>query len=226
MKNIKLFAIDIDGVILKDTFSPVLHTLILRHGGDYTRDIERNVFSRNQIQAANYIIETLEINITAHHLIDEYFTEREAYLKHHDGGLNEDALETLALLSEFKLPILCYGGLEKHKIHKEFLPCMDFFDDYICTNSFRPGMKEIIYSAKLSPTNVLFIDDVNTVAETCKNLGTGFIGLPPSHTWGWQDSDMKRTGVVHRLSSLTQITKERILEIDIDPGKCFKPQPV
>ncbi len=33
MKRAKLIAVDIDGVILKDTFSPVLFNLIKKRGG-------------------------------------------------------------------------------------------------------------------------------------------------------------------------------------------------
>lgn len=44
MKRAKLIAVDIDGVILKDTFSPVLFNLIKKRGGVYDRETERNIF--------------------------------------------------------------------------------------------------------------------------------------------------------------------------------------
>ncbi len=222
MKNIKLFAVDIDGVILEDTFSPVLRNLIIKYGGTYSDDIERNVFSRNQKQAASYIINKLGLTISEEELISEYFIERDIHLESNDGGLRSGALDMLNIFSSFNIPMICYGGLNRHQIHNDFDQCDDFFDEYICTNDFRPGMLEIINKYKLNPEQVLFIDDVNTVAEKCSSLGTAFIGVPPLHSWGWQKKAMMETGVAFTLNSIKDFTKELLIEVDNDISKCFK----
>ncbi|KAF6625255.1 hypothetical protein MF628_005275 [Paenibacillus polymyxa] len=46
MNTIRLIACDVDGILLTDTFSPVLKSLVKKAGMPYTREIERNVFSR------------------------------------------------------------------------------------------------------------------------------------------------------------------------------------
>ena len=221
VKNICLFAVDIDGVILKDTFSPVLRMLIQRYGGHYTRDIERNVFSKNQYQAATYIIEKLGLEVEQDTLIASYFKLRDEYLSEADGGLVEGAEQMLERLSRYGVPMICYGGLELDQIHTDFNKCSQYFDKYICTNAFRPGMEEIIEMYNLTPKQVLFIDDVNTVAETCKSLGSPFIGVPPQHEWGWQDRDMVSTGVVYKLTSIKNLNAELINEIDENTNGCF-----
>lgn len=222
MQNIKFIAVDIDGVILEDTFSPVLRQLILKYGGIYSQDIERNVFSKNQKKAASYIIDKLNLNISAPELIAEYFVERDLYLATHAGGLMSGALDMLAILASFNLPMICYGGLERSQLHSDFSLCDCFFQDYICTNDFRPGVAEIITQASVRPNQILFIDDVNTVAETCKILGGAFIGVPPQHSWGWQKKDMESSGVTYYVSCLEEITNELLIEVDNDTSNCFR----
>ncbi|TCI03743.1 HAD family hydrolase [Corallincola luteus] len=226
MKNLKLFAIDIDGVILKDTFSPVLRELVMRFGGEYTQQLERNVFSKNQQTAARYIIDELRLDLSTGELIREYFIARDAYLKDHDGGLSNGAVEMLERLASLNVPMVCYGGLEHNMIHPDFKKCLPFFKRYICTNAYRPGVKEIVNRYLLLPEEVLFIDDVNTVAETCQSLGCGFIGVPPQHDWGWQNKDMIASGVAHRVSSLDEVTHQLITKVDEDVSKCFNKQAV
>jgi len=92
---------------------------------------------------------------------------------------------------------------------------MIYFDQYICTNDFRPGIKEItkdIYN--IDYDQVLFIDDVNTVAEKAKELNVPFIGIPSCEEWSYQKSDMSQTGVNHIVKSIRDINLELLNTID------------
>jgi len=221
MQQLKLFAIDIDGVLLKDTFSPVLREIVLKHGGSYTAEIERNVFSRNQLEAASYLAQKLALDLPLQSLISEYFSLRDDYLKFHDGGLIDGALDMLSRLASFGIPMICYGGLERSRIDVSFAECEKYLDRYICTNEIRPGMKEICAGYRLKPSEVLFVDDVATVAETCHTLEAGFVGLPPSHAWGWQRQAMQTAGVRYCLTHPDEITHVLIEEIDRNITSCF-----
>lgn len=41
--KIKLVAIDVDGVLLTDTYSPAIRSFVEQHGGVYTPELERQV---------------------------------------------------------------------------------------------------------------------------------------------------------------------------------------
>ena len=224
INNIKLFAVDIDGVILKDTFSPVLRKLILQYGGSYTADVERNVFSRNQSQAAQYVIQLLGLKISIKNLIDEYFALRADYMAMYGGGLIDGAIDMLDRLASLDVPMVCYGGLQDKQIDPSFDRCRKYFDGYICTNEIRPGMDKICSQYKLAPNTVLFIDDVATVAETCRNLGTGFIGLPSNDRWSWQRQAMQVVGVRYCLSHIDELSDRLVRIVNQDVSACFLPK--
>lgn len=216
-KCIKLVALNIDGVAIPDTFSPVIHTLVNHFDGEYTRDIERNVFSQKQEKAAEYLIEKLRLTLSIPELIKLYFEQRDSYLRenpiHPVAGLKI----FLKDLKELDLQIICYGGLDISHFHKEMGAFVDYFDGqrYICTNDFRPGMREIVRDYHgMEYENVLFIDDVNRVAEEAKSLNIPFIGIPSSFAYGYQKSDMEETGVKYIVSSIHDVDKQLILKID------------
>lgn len=221
MNNIKLVAVDIDGVLLKDTFSPVLRNLVEEYGGSYTRDIENNVFSKNQKQAAQYLIEHLSINSSIDSLINKYFQERKKYISDYGGGMIHHAIDMLRNISSTKVKMICYGGLELKYVEDDFKENMAFFDEYICTNNFRPGMIEILNNLQIKPNQSIFIDDVSGVAKTCKNIGCGFIGIPSSNTWGWQHKEMTLIGAKYIFESPNRITKQLLETIDKDVNQCF-----
>ena len=104
-------------------------------------------------------------------------------------------------------------------MRKELGELAAVFDRYVCTNDFRPGVREItqdIYG--LQPHQALFIDDVNFVAEHAKALGTPFIGIPSSEPWSWQKRDMLETGVTHIVESVRQIDLALLTQIDQEAG--------
>lgn len=221
MNNIKLVAIDIDGVLLEDTFSPVIRRLTLKEGKKYTREIERNVFSRPRKSAVDYIKKTLDKNpeTTFQEMMQEFFDERDLYLKDHPKFLLSGVDTFLNRLVHENVTCICYGGLPENAIVSEFDLYMKYFDRYICTDAIRPGLKEITYQMyQLQNNQVLFIDDVNTVAEEAKKMNIPFIGVPANFSWGFQRQDMIQTGVQYLFDSVADISNEILHEIDALAG--------
>ena len=219
LKSIQLIALDIDGVALKDTFSPVIFSLVKKWGFEYTAEIERNVFSQSQNKAARYLIDKFHLNLTEKELLELYFLERKTYLETHDGGIIDGLEDFLKLAQNLDLPIICYGGLEKNHFIEKLSKLAHYFDgnQYICTNDFRPGIKEIVtkfYNYKYN--EVLFIDDVNKVAEEAKSLGVPFIGIPSNFHNGFQKQAMLNTGVKYIVNSIKEINETLIRKIDLD----------
>jgi len=212
-------ALDIDGVALFDTFSPVIYLLVKKWGGEYTRDIERNVFSQQRKKAAAYLINAFDLQMSNDELIRTYFEERDEYLKKFENGPVPGLREFLERLKLAGLKIVCYGGLEKEHFYKEMAEYTDFFDGekYICTNDIRPGIKEIVtdyYGLKYE--NVLFIDDVSRVAEEAKSKNVPFIGVPSDFKHGFQERDMRLAGVKYMVSSIRDIDYSLLEQIDED----------
>lgn len=225
MKNIRLIACDIDGVLLKDTFSPILRGLTLRLGQEYTQEVERNMFSQTREEAMKFVMLKLGIRNKeeAKKIYNMYFEERDKYLELHQSILMEGLDAFLKQMVSTGAKLVCYGGLEEEKIVEEFKPYLEYFDQYICTNDFRPGIKEItkdIYS--LEYNQVLFIDDVNTVAETAKSLNVPFIGVPSKEMWSYQKQDMMKTGVKYMVSSINEIDLTMLQKIDADIENIWK----
>jgi phosphoglycolate phosphatase-like HAD superfamily hydrolase len=219
MNTIKLIAVDIDGVLLKDTFSPVIKALVEKFGGEYSSRIERNVFSRPQQEAAQYIIDLLHLNYNIKEMLDIYFKERKGYIKKNGSGILDGVPGFLELLKTLDTGTICYGGLPEEYFRDEMEEYAGYFERYVCTNDFRPGIKEItkdIYG--LDYKQVLFIDDVNTVAETAKSLNTAFIGCPSSFQWGFQRQDMIKTGVRYLVKSVGEINESMLEKIDFESG--------
>ncbi|HCD2610926.1 TPA: hypothetical protein NBL05_004498, partial [Citrobacter koseri] len=78
-----------------------------------------------------------------------------------------------------------------------------------------PGVYEIVKEKfNLNFDEVVFIDDINRVAEVCKALGTGFIGVPASMAHNYQREEMVRTGAKYMVNRFTDITDKLIHEVD------------
>lgn len=212
MKTLRFAAIDIDGVLLPDTFSPVLRRFVLGRGGDYTREVERRTFSRGQQEAAAFLIEHLHLNCSIADCLSQYFEERRAFLSEAPLAPVAGAGALLEMLRAQGLRLLCYGGLAEDHFRRELGALTHCFERYICTNDFRPGLAEIARDVcQLPPRHVLYIDDVNTVAEHARALRAPFIGLPSGC---YQREDMERTGVRHLVSGIEEITAALIQQID------------
>lgn len=225
MRTIKLIAIDIDGILFEDTFSPIMRNFIMKMGLTYTRELERRIFSRPQKEAAEYL--SIILDQDSDTLIKDYFEERKKYIQIHGCKVNEGIPELLNLLASLDVRLIYYGGLTEEKFIDNFKDFAHYFEQYICTNNFRPGIKEItkdIYG--LEYDQVLFIDDVNTVAEVAKFYNVPFIGIPSNFPWGYQRGDMIATEVKYLLNSVKEIDANLLEKIDYEAsiGTIWEPQ--
>lgn len=225
MNTIKLIAVDVDGPLLVDTFSPIMYQICQNMGAEYTRELERNTFSRNREEVANYLRKTLakyekteeERNMSNEDRIKYYFKVREKFMKENPTGVKPGVPEFLEFLKGVGPRMICYGGLPASHMEKELGELSPFFETYVCTNDFRPGVREIIQDIyKLQFNEVLFIDDVNFVAQHAKSYGVPFIGIPSSEPWSWQRREMEDTGVKYILESVSQIDRDLLERIDAE----------
>lgn len=216
MKNIKMIAVDIDGVLLEDTFSPILYRLAKRYHKTYSQELEVNTFSQNRQEAASFLKSYFEKDSSLEMMIQEYFEERNRYLNGRNTTINSGVPQFLNMLKALEIPLVCYGGLEEGEIDPSFTVFLSNFQEYICTNDFRPGLKEIIAKYNLDFTDVLFIDDVAKVALEAKKFDIPFIGVPSSHEWGFQKQLMQKAGVKYMVSSIEEITEDYLRLVDED----------
>lgn len=211
VRHLRLIAVNIDGVLLNDTFSPVIHQFVVRRGGVYTAELERAVLSQPQLRAA----EALGLPGRPEDVVEEYFRERSAYLVDHPVRVTEGADALLARLRATGAHLVCYGGLGRGHFDRHLGPYAHYFDGpgYVCTDSFRPGVREITEDVfGVRPDQALFVDDVARVAEAARDLGAAFIGHPTSYEHSFQRDLMRAAGVRHVVGSLAEID-ERLLRI-------------
>lgn len=79
----------------------------------YTREIERNVFSRKRSEAVAYLKQLFRVSSSEADSLRDFFGERDNYMANHDSGLIDGALAFLNLLSTQNVRLVCYGGLDK-----------------------------------------------------------------------------------------------------------------
>lgn len=212
---LKAVAVDIDGVLVADTFSPAIKQLVEAHGGTYDREVERHVFSQNRHKAARYLLDRLGLAQTEDDFLALYFRTRDQWIQDHGGGPVPGIAPFLDTLEGAGLRVICYGGLDRKHFEKELAPWANRFETYICTNDFRPGVAEIVGEVfALPPSQVVFIDDVSRVAEAARDLGVPFIGMPASWPWGHQRRDMEALGVPILVKSLEEVTSEVLMDCD------------
>lgn len=219
LKKIKLFAIDSDGVLLNDTYSPAIKLFVESFGVNYSPLIERSVWGSPQVTAGHNLALACNLPYSGENVIKDFFKTREIYLKQHPVEVLPGIASTLALLSSTGARITCYGGRHKEYSFDKFLkPYGNYFDKelpYIDINAFRPGMYEIVKEKfDLNFDEVIFIDDINRVAEVCKSLATGFIGVPASMPHNYQREEMIATGVKYMVNRFTDITEKLIQKVD------------
>ena len=219
LNKIKLFAIDSDGVLLNDTYSPVIKKFVEMHGGIYDAHVERHVWGSPQITAGHNMALACKLPWSGEKTIAEFFKEREKYLAEHPVEVLPNIKQTLKMLSETGAKLVCYGGRNKEYSFDKFLSeYKQYFDlniPYVDINNFRPGVHEIVKDYfDLSCDEVVFIDDINRVAEVCKSLNAGFMGVPANMAHNYQKQEMQETGVKFTYNSFADITLEKIMELD------------
>ena len=222
MQTIKLIALDLDGPLLVDTFSPLMRQICEKYDVEYSREIESNTFSRNRKDAQVYFREKFreklsaeELNQSYEEMLAMYMELREEYLRNNPHGVRDGVPEFLRMLQGLDMKVVAYGGFPDEYMYKEMGDLSSLFERYICTNDFRPGVKEIVGEIyALDWNQALFVDDVNYVAEHAKALGVPFIGVPSTDPWSWQRLEMEETGVKYICDSVREIDVAMLEEID------------
>ncbi|MDI3389874.1 HAD family phosphatase [Streptomyces sp. B-S-A8] len=207
---------NIDGVLLNDSFSPVMRRLVESRGRAYSARFERELLSQPQHVAARWAAD--ELGGDAEQLLKEYFALREEYVQEHPVHMLDGAAELLATLRALQVRTVCYGGLDRSHFARhlgEFAHCFDA-PGYVCTNDFRPGIREITELFGLRHDQVLFIDDVARVAGTARERGTAFIGHPGESGHGYQRQLMETAGVRHIVGTLWEIDETLLRTVDAE----------
>ncbi|MEU2624810.1 HAD family phosphatase [Streptomyces sp. NPDC007157] len=221
LRTLRLAAVNIDGVLLNDSFSPVLHRLVLKYGGAYTRELEQRLFSQSRLAAARVLLEETGAEVSEQDAIADYFAERERYLRVHPVHPLDGAEELLRRLRAAGLDVVCYGGLDEDHFRRHLGAWEHLFTTphYICTNDFRPGIREIAEDHfGLERHQVLFIDDVARFAGHAKELDVPFVGHPSTFEHGFQRELMRELGVRHLVGSLAEIDEQRLRTLDREAG--------
>lgn len=219
LHKIRLIAIDSDGVVLNDTYSPVIERFVTKHGGTYTAAVERGVWGSPQLAAGQNMALACRLPWSAKDTIAAFFRERDEYLKEHPVEVMPGAEQMLAALADTGARLTCYGGRDREYTFDTHLGHLaGYFDrdiPYVNVNDFRPGVTEIVQSIfEYRYDEVLFIDDINRVAEVAKALGTGFIGVPASLPHNFQRAEMAETGVRHTVEDIRRIDQTLVSKID------------
>jgi len=226
LRHLRAAAVNIDGVMLNDTFSPVIHHFVVSRGGVYTAELERRVFSQRQAEAARVIAEAAGVDWPPEKVVEVYFRERAEYLERDPVRVLDGAVGLVRLLRSLGLRTVCYGGLERTHFDRALGGHPGLFDDpeYVCTDAYRPGIREIAAEVfHLPPDRVLVIDDVARVAEAARTLGMPFVGNPSAFAHGFQRESMRAAGVRHLVSSPGGIDEEllRALDAEAEAGDCW-----
>jgi beta-phosphoglucomutase-like phosphatase (HAD superfamily) len=219
IRHLRLAALNIDGVLLNDTFSPVIHGFLTRRGAPYTADVERRIFSQPQQIAGREIAATLGVDLASEEIMEQYFEERRAFLTADPVQLNEGAIELVRRVRALGLRAVCYGGLGKEHFDTFLGAYTDLFDGpgYVCTNDFRPGIHEIATEVfGLKHDQLLVVDDVARVAEAAQTLNMPFIGHPSPFEHSFQRQLMEEAGVRHIVDSLDDIDETLLRTLDTE----------
>jgi beta-phosphoglucomutase-like phosphatase (HAD superfamily) len=221
LRKIRLVALDTDGVLLNDTYSPVIERFVTRHGGEYTAAVERGVWGSPQLAAGQNMALACRLPWSAKETITAFFAERDEYLREHPVQVTDGTSQFLTVLREVGVRVVCYGGRTREYTFDKYLGHLtEFFDaeiPYVDVNDFRPGVKEIVRDFfGLDFDEVLFVDDINRVAEVAKALGAGFIGVPASMPHNFQRAEMLATGVRFMVDSTRQIDTELLAKADAE----------
>jgi beta-phosphoglucomutase-like phosphatase (HAD superfamily) len=221
LAKIRLVALDSDGVLLNDTYSPVIERFVTKHGGTYTAAVERGVWGSPQLAAGQNLALACKLPWSARDTLTAFFQDREEYLKEHPIEVNANATALLTTLHEAGVRVVCYGGRTREYTFDRHLGHLRRYFDaaipYVDVNDFRPGVKEIVQDTfGYEFDECVFVDDINRVAEVTRRLGAGFIGVPASLPHNFQRAEMVATGVRYMVDDIKQIDMELLRKIDQD----------
>jgi phosphoglycolate phosphatase-like HAD superfamily hydrolase len=212
LSRVRLVGVNIDGVLLSDSFSPVIYRFVVGRGGVWSAGLERELLSQSQVRAA----EVLGGPGGAGEVLGAYFAERERFLVECPVRVVEGARGLLERLRGLGVWVVCYGGLGREHFERYLSPLAGLFDGpgYVCTDGFRPGIREIAGLFGVGCGEALFIDDVARVGEAARELGAAFIGCPTDFVHSFQRELMREAGVRHVVSHLDEISEELLVRVD------------
>jgi len=221
LTKIRLVALDSDGVLLNDTYSPVIERFVTKHGGEYTAAVERGVWGSPQLAAGQNMALACRLPWSAKDTIAAFFRERDSYLAEHPVEVMPGAATLLATLADAGVRVTCYGGRHReYTFDKHLGHLAEFFDaeiPYVDVNDFRPGVAEIVRDIfGYQFDEVLFVDDINRVAEVTRALGAGFLGVPASMPHNFQRAEMAATGVRYTVDDIGDIDLALLRRIDAE----------
>ena len=179
-KKIRLIALDVDGVLLNDTYSPAIKSFVEKHGGTYTPELERQVWGSPHIAGGHNMALACKLPWSAQKTIEAFFEHHKNYLIDNQIKVMPGVEDFLKIINQYDVKVTSYGGRTK-----------DIFD--------------------YNFDEVLFIDDINRMAEVAKYYGSGFIGTPVTE---FQEDQMKETGVKFISSSVSGINEKMLNDID------------
>jgi hypothetical protein len=217
--HLRLVCLNIDGVLLPDSFSPVIHRLLARHGVAYTSELERLILSQPRNVAGSILASATRQPWTWQEAVEAYFVERKAYLAESPIIASDGIGPLLELLRGKGATLICYGGLDRAHFDEHLAEYAHFFASpgYISTNDVRPGIEEIVAgSFGYRFDEALFVDDVNRFAEFARHFGVAFIGMPSPFEHSFQREHMLLTGVRHLVGGLDEITDPLLDRLDAE----------
>ena len=87
-KTIQYVFLHLDGVILENILAPIIRNILKKLGGEYTAEVENNIFAQSQIHAANYLKQSLNLSHSVEDIIQLYYSERKKYESENSIRLN------------------------------------------------------------------------------------------------------------------------------------------
>lgn len=213
LRRVQLVALNLDGVLLDDSFGPVIHRFVVERGLTWSPRAEQVVLS----QSPSGAVEALGLGGSPTDVVGEFFQMREAWVREHPVRVAGGVGALLGRLRALGVHVVCYGGLGRQHFDRYLSGFAGLFDGpgYVCTADFRPGLREIAEEVfSVGGEHVLFIDDVARVAEAARGLGAAFIGHPSSSEHSFQRELMLRAGVRHMVDSLGEIDGRLLRRVD------------
>ncbi|MFD5637073.1 HAD family phosphatase [Streptomyces sp. NPDC127077] len=214
---LRVAAVNLDGVLLEDSFSPVIYRVLAAYGVAYSRELESAVLSQPRRVAAGVLARAIGSSAGVGWMTGVYFAERERYLREHPVSLTPGAVELVGRLRGLGLEVVCYGGLGERHFERYLGAWRQLFagPGYVCTDGFRPGIGEIVRGCfGLGRSQVLFIDDVARFAAQARVARVPFIGHPSTFRHGFQREAMREAGVRHLVGGLGEIDEALVRVLD------------
>jgi beta-phosphoglucomutase-like phosphatase (HAD superfamily) len=221
LHQVRLIAIDCDGVLIDDTYLAVIERFITERGGNYDDETERSLIGLRDVVVAELIAAACGLDQPVQDTLAEVWAERERYLREHPIAVTPGAADMLASLRELGVRVLCYGGrAREHTFEKHLGGLVGLLDPevpYVAINEHRPGVEHIVRDViGCGFDQAVFVDDVVRVADAARAHGVGFIGFPSSAAHQRQRRFMTDLGVRHIVESLEQVTPELLARIDAE----------